>query len=144
MSDEVRMRNYRAQIEKKNEIEVRDISERHLEELQRMNDAHALRVASLRQAYDVQLSEEAESLLKKLEEIHTSNEERVGLEKRTAEEELMRTRNNNQKKLDDLRKKGELQLESLQNQFKASTDAMHEQAKKTARRERENLGHDPK
>src|SRR4051794_12187278 len=86
-ADEMRMRNYRAQTERRNDAELREIDTKHQEELGRVLGYQAEQMEQLRHSYDVKISEEAESQEQKLSEIRHSNGERLEVEKRAADEE---------------------------------------------------------
>lgn len=138
-ADEIRMRTYRLQLQGRQEAEVKEIRERHVDEVQRLMDTHRNQLESLHRAYDVQISEEAERLEEQLHRTRLTNEERVNLEKKQGEDELSKLKLANQQRLDAVRKNGDLQIEKLRKELQATTEAIHHQAKKSARRERGSL-----
>ena len=137
-SDELRLKNYRAVLERKNEIEVQDLNARHTDEMERISENQALQLESLRNAYDVKISSEAEILEDRLHQIRMTNEERIASEKRAGQDELNHIKSSHQARVEEYRKNSEAQIDELHRQLQNTSEVLHEQAKKTAKREREN------
>ena len=136
-TDEIRMKNYRAQVQNRNEMDMRELQEQHASEIQRSSENHNLQSENLRSAFDVQISEEGERLQDKLDQIRMQNEERVKLEQKAGEEELTHTKTANQKKIEEYKKNSAAQLDALRKQFQATAENLHEQAKRTTKRDKE-------
>src|SRR5437773_1724517 len=86
-TEELRLRNYKDQLQQKNELELREMQARHDEELQRRIENHTAQTDELRRDYDVQISDEAEQLEERLHQTRMSNEERISTEKKSADAE---------------------------------------------------------
>src|SRR5689334_12113938 len=87
VGDEIRLRAYRAQVERANDAHIREVEQEHLASIQRLNEDQEKQLASLRHAYDVKISEEGEALKDRLEKIHEANEQRIAVEKMSGEDE---------------------------------------------------------
>lgn len=135
-SEEIRLRNYRNQLEQRHEIAVRDILAHNADEIQKLTDNHTEQLNNLRHAYEVQISEEAEALEEKVHEIRLGNQGRVEMEKKTGDQEVEKMKSANKTKIEEYKKNADLQMETLHKQLQASSDALHEQSKKTAKREK--------
>lgn len=136
-TDELRIRQHRAQIQKREEMELRDKEARHQDAVQRLTDNQLDQLEKLKNAYEVRISEEAESLEQRLHEIRMSNEERIQAEKQAAEQELTKAKSANKKKIEEYQKNAEAQLDSLRKQYQASGDNLRKQARKTLKTEGE-------
>src|SRR4051812_1352519 len=88
IADEVRLKNYRSQIEQKNDIELRDLEARHAEDLQKVLETSNREAERLRRDYDVKISQEAEMLEEKLHQIRIKNEIQINAEKESGENEV--------------------------------------------------------
>jgi hypothetical protein len=139
-ADEMRMTNYRNLLEQKNDLQIKDIEDRHTQDVERITVSEADQMQNLRQAYNVKFSEEAEALEDKLAEVRNGNLERVAAEKRVGDAEVNKLKDANQQRIEEYKKISEMQIEQLHKNFKTTSDALHEQAKKTAKREREFAG----
>ncbi len=134
-SEEMRLKTYLTRIQQHNDLETRDTQAKHGEEIQRLNETFADQSKAIKEAYDVQISREAESLEEKLYETQTHNEARVELEKRTGDEELTKLKTQQQQRIDEYKKNSEAQMDSLRKQLQANADALHEKARKSAKKE---------
>lgn len=131
--DESRLRNQRAQIEQKNEIETRELQSQHDVSLTRMLDQHAFLLENLRRAYDVQISKEAQNLDERLTATRAQHEEKINEVKRAGESEVIKIQNQSQKRIDDATKSGESKLEETRKHFQSASDVVQAQYKKHAR-----------
>lgn len=136
-TEELRMKNYKTQLEKKNEIDLRDLQSRHADDVIRLSSTQTQQLEDLQNAYDIKISAEAEVLEEKLNQIRVSNEERVNQEKRLADQEIQKVKNNHQSELNHLKKKSEIQITDLHKQYQKTSAILHEQSKQTSKRERE-------
>jgi hypothetical protein len=139
-SEEMRLKTYLTHVQNRAELETRETEAKHGEQLQRLTENFQDRSKALKEAYDVQISREAESLEEKLHTTRMKNEERVETEKRAGEEEVAKVRTQQQQKVEEYRKNSEAQLDSLRKQLQASADALHEKARKSANREQKKEG----
>ena len=135
-TDELRMKNHRTQLENRNELELRSLRDRHSDDVQRMMEAQAFQRDNIKQAYEVQISQEAENLEQKLHETRMENEKRVDDEKRVADQEVTKIKTMNQQQIQEYKKNSEAQIEALKKQYMATAEALHNKAKQ-ARRDQE-------
>jgi hypothetical protein len=136
-NEEARMRNYRDQLLKRFELEIRDMEMRHQDEVVQMANSQAQTIENLRHAYDVRISEEGEALEEKLRQVKINSDERIEAEKRAGEAEFGKIRMGQQKRIEEYKKNADEQMAALQKRYQASTAQLHEQAKKTTRKEKE-------
>jgi hypothetical protein len=134
-TEEIRIRNYMTQLKQHEEIEVQDLEGKHQLELERLGDGSTHQIEELRKAYDVQISREAEGLEERLHQVRLSNEERVGAEKREGDAEVAKAHTQTQQRIAEYKKIGDAQLDALKKQFQASTETIHDRARKQARKE---------
>jgi len=80
-TEELRLKNYKSQVEARHEIDMRELEQKNAEDVQRLQENYVQQEAQLRNAYEVQISTEAEALDEKLQQTRFGNEERVGAEK---------------------------------------------------------------
>jgi hypothetical protein len=139
-TDEIRLRQYRTQMENRHEYAVKEMRDRQDHEIGKMFETFQDQKQSLENAYSVQISKEAENLEEKLQNVRVEQEARISTEKQAYERELQNMKLSQQKQIEDYRKQGEVQLEKLKRELQATSDQIHIQAKKTARREKETLG----
>jgi hypothetical protein len=136
-TEELRLRNYRASLQQKSDIENRELQARNVEEVQHLMDTHTVQMDELKRAYDVQISQEAEGLEEKLQKVRISGEDRVNLEKQVQEAELAKVKTSSQLKIEEYKKNSEVQIDKLRKDTQATTDLLHDKAKKATRKERE-------
>lgn len=137
-ADELRLRNYRTQLQRQHDLEVRELERKNADELQRLTEHSTTQLETLRQAYDVRISEEAESLEERLHQVRLNARERIAVEKEQAEEELRKTRTSHQQRLAEYKKNAEAQIDALRKQHQASAEAIHERSVKSAKRAERN------
>ena len=76
-ADEMRMRNYRAQVEARHEAEMREIELHNTDDVVKAQTADHEQMEQIKGAYDVEISKEAESLEGHLHDIREQNQERI-------------------------------------------------------------------
>lgn len=136
-TDQLRLQNYRTQIQNKNQADLRAMEDRHSDEIERKLEAQARQKETLQEAYNVEISREAESLEERLQQIRLTNERLVAEEKRSGEMELDKLRKSNQQRIQEYKKNSEAQMEALRKELQASTDYVRNQARKSAKRNTE-------
>lgn len=136
-AEELRLRNYRQQLQNRHELELRDMRDRQGDEVLRLHDNFNHQTETLREAYDVQISEEAEQLEDRLQQLRTSHAERVSSEKKAGDEEVSQLRAGNRQQVDETRKNGEAQIAALRKQYQDAADVLHKKARKSAKRDQE-------
>lgn len=132
-TDAIRLQNHRNQMERQHEMEMRDLKAKQNDEVARVLDNHAYQIENLKQGYEVQISAEGEALEEKLQKTRMRTEERLNEEKRMGEMELAKVRTANQQRIEEYKKNGEIQVEAVKKQLQATTETLHEKAKKSAR-----------
>ena len=138
-ADEIRMRNYRQQLERQNEIDIKDIDAKHVEQMQHLAEDHQIKSQSLKNGFDVRISEEAEALDDELQRVRRSNEERIITEKQAGDDELGRIRTANTDRLNEFKKNSEFQLEKLRRDLQMSAEAMKKQARPGGKKGKEGI-----
>ncbi len=136
-TDELRYRNYLAQLHQRGDMEVRELQSAHGEEVQHLLETEKAQMDDLHRDFDVRISQEAEKLDEHLQNIRMQNEERVGEQKRAADQELNQVRATSQQRIDEYKKNADAQLDSLRKQYLAASEAMHERYRKSAHKEKE-------
>lgn len=129
------MRNYRSQLQEKAKAEVRELEARHHEEVMSLVENHVTQVEAMRHAYDVQISEEATRLEEQLQDVRVNADLRVGAEKRNADKELTKLQRAHQQRIEEYKKNSDEQLQKLRKELQASTKALHEQARKSGKKD---------
>jgi hypothetical protein len=136
-TEELRLQNYKTQLQNRNEAEVRDIQAKHADEVQHMLLQEGEQIQEVKRAYEVQISQEAEELEDRLHNFRLSAEEKIENEKRTGEDELHKVQADYKHRIDEYRRSSEAQLETLRRNLLTASEDMHEKAKRSARSERE-------
>lgn len=136
-TDELRLKNYRDTLERRNDVEVRDIQAKHAQEIQKIIDHQTDQLEKMRAAYNVQISSEAATLDESLHETRIKNAQRVEEEKLAAEQNLAKLRAAHQERIEDYKQSSEAQYLALQKQLRTSAETLHEQSRKTARKQME-------
>ncbi len=139
-TEDLRLRNYRASIQQKNDIELREIQNRHDDDIQRVTDTQAQQMGDLKRAYEVQISQEAEHLEEKLHQARLTTEQRVEAEKKAAESQLSKLKAVHQQRIEDYKKNAEEELLRLRKTAQANAELIHDRERKLARKEREKEG----
>lgn len=135
--DDLRMQNYRNNMERKLESEVSELQSRHDQDIERLLENHAFQMEQLRNAYNVEISKEAEVLEERLHQVRTHGDVQVRAEKMAHEKELSQQKNAHQKQLDQYKKNSEAQIVEMRKQLQATTENLHAQAKKSLKKEKE-------
>lgn len=133
-SDELKMAQYRAQLERDNEAAIRDIKSKSAEEIQRTIDEKELMLGSMRNAYDLRISREAEVLEEELRKMRETQMERIETERKNAELEVEKIRMNNEQKIAHYKKNSESQIEEVRKEVERSTANLNDKYKKEAAR----------
>ena len=141
-ADEQRLKNYRNQVQRQHEIELKEIATNYDRDLEKLTQTKSMELEDVRSSYDVRISEEAESLDEKLQQIREDHEKRITLEKDTSDEELNKLKTANRLRIEDYKKNAELQVDSMKKELQENIELVHEQSKKAAKREREANLHD--
>ena len=136
-SDELRMQNYRSQLEKRNDMALEDLRVRYSEDTRTLSEDHVDRMTQLKKAYDLKISEEAEYLEDQLNSIRASARTRSEEEKRAGEEEINRLKSAHTARVEEYRRNSEEQLDKMRKEAKLQTEHLHEQTRKTAKKEKE-------
>lgn len=136
-SEALRMKNYRLQMQSHHDAQVREIQDKNSDEVQRLIENHAYQMDNLRNAYNVQISEEAEAMEQKLHDVRLKNEERLKEEKRIADDAVNQSRSASQKRIEEYRKNSEAQLAVARKEQQMAADNLHAQTKKAARAKKE-------
>jgi hypothetical protein len=134
-SEELRMKNYQTQLERKNDAEVRDLQSRHAEDVRKELEAEENQLTEMRRAFEVQISKEAESLADRLEQVRGENERTVTDEKLNHQREMTRLKESHKAQLDEYRKQAEDSIERTRKESQATSETIRKQARKTERRE---------
>ncbi len=133
-SDEIRLRNLRAQMQNRHDLQMREMEEKNQSSVQRLVENHTTQTEQLRNAFDVTISREAEALEQRLHEVRLHNDERIETEKQTGDQQLFKVKQANQQRIAEYKKNSEAQIESLRKQLQASAETLREQAKKQEQR----------
>jgi len=136
-TDEIRMKNHRTLVQNRNELELRDLSARHSDEVQQLVETQTSQLDNMRHAYDVQISQEGEVLGEKLADIRLGADERTQDEKKIHEQELTKIQRAHQSRVEEYRKNAEAQIQTIRREHQKNAEALHAQSIKSARRERE-------
>lgn len=134
-TDALRLQNYRARLQGDHETQVRELEERQLDSLNRIQENHTDRKESLVSAYNVEISKEAEQLEDRLTQIRAQNEQRVAEEKRIGDQELAKTKLSNQQRIDEYKKTAEKKLDAMRKELQANAENLRLQYKKSAKRQ---------
>ena len=135
--EEMKLQQFRATVERRNDIELKDLEQRHGAELKKLSETHADQMQRLKQAYDVEISEEAERLDAALHQNRMQNQQRMEAEKLNGDHEFNQARAAHHERIEEFRKNSEAQMGNMQKQLQASSTVLHEQSKKTARKQTE-------
>jgi hypothetical protein len=139
-SDELRMRNYRAQLQAQDDLEVRELQNRHNDEIQRLTEQNKAQTDQMRHDYEVRISQEGEALDERLQKVRLENDQQVAAENQKGQEELNQARTSNQQRVDEYKKNSDAKIEQMRKQYQLAAENLHDKAKKNERREREVSG----
>ncbi|MCM0606743.1 MAG: hypothetical protein KA715_11705 [Xanthomonadaceae bacterium] len=133
-SEEMQMAQYRAQLERENDAALREIKSKSAEEIQRTIDEKELMLGSMRNAYDLKISREAEILEEELTKMRQSQMNRIDLERKNAEAEVDKIKMNNEQRIAHYRKNSEIQIDEVRKETERSTNNLNDKYKKEAAR----------
>ncbi len=133
-TEDLRLKNVRTQMKNRHESELRDIEARNGTETQRLIENHAAQLGELKNAYDVQISQEAEHLEDRLSQVRAGNADRVAMEKHAGDQEVEKVQKANQDKIEEYRKNGEAKLQNVRKDLQLQAEVLHNQEKEEARR----------
>lgn len=139
-TEEVRMRNYENQLKNRHEENVRDLRDRHEDDVGRMLGHYAEQKEGLVAAYEVKISEEAERLEDQLSQMRIKHDERVQAEKQNQDVELQNIKTAHQKRVEEYKKNNEIVVDKMRRQLQAQSDHLHAQARKTEKKEKGGTG----
>lgn len=131
-SDEFKLRSYRDQLEVRHEQALKDQEMKHAEEITELLTFQKNQKDQLEKDFDVQISSEAEQLQNQLYTIRNRNQASLEEEQQKGEIELNKAKTINQQRVEEYRKNSEAQLDALRKQLQASTEELHEKARRTA------------
>jgi hypothetical protein len=132
--EELRLKNLRTQMNNRHNNEVREIQNRQDSETQRLVENHAQSLETLKDAYAVQISKEAESLETRLMETRSNNEARVAAEKRAGDDEVRKLQAANEEKLGEYKKNGAARMEAARKDLQVQAEALHQREIAEARK----------
>ncbi len=136
-TDELRLRNYRSQLERRNDAEVRTLERKHADDMQRLMERGADQVKQLHDAYQVQISQEAGNMEDHLSQLRIESQKRLEEEKQRADAELQKLKTADRKKIEEFKRNSAARIDSLRKELQANEASLHEQARKNAKKERE-------
>ena len=136
-TDELRTKNYRAQMQQTADLETRELEAKHNQDIERLNSNFKDQYQDLKHAYDIAISQEAEALEEKLHQVRDSTDEKVSSEKKLQEDELTKIKTVNQQRIDEYKKNADAQLDQIRKQYQASSEDLHTKAKKDMKKEKE-------
>ncbi len=134
-SDSIRYKNYLSQLERQQDAELRDQQDQHKEKITRMVDSHDHQEDNIKKDYQVQISQEAEALERKLALTRERNDILISQERSRGEKEADRIRTQYQQKIENERKLGDEQLSRMQEYYKKAAEEQHRQFAKDKSRQ---------
>jgi len=134
-SDATRYQNYLSQLERQQDATIQDVQEQHKDKLSHLVDGNNRQQTQMEKDYDIQISNEAESLGKKLALTREKNELAIAQERERGEKEAEQIKAQYQQKIEIEKKTGDEQLTKLQNYYKKAADELHRQFTKEQTRE---------
>ena len=134
-TDAIRYQNYLSQMERQQDAELRDVEEDHKEKLTHLVDGHGTQENQIQKDYHIQISDEAETMEKKLALTRERNNILISQERDRGEKESDRIRTQYQQKIESEKKVGDEQLARMQDYYKKSAEELHRQYTKEQARE---------
>lgn len=134
-ADATRYMNYLAQLERQQDAEVRDHEDQHKEKVTRLVDTHQHQESQLRNDYNVKISDEAETMEKKLALTRERNNILIFQERERGEKESDRIRTQYQQKIENEKRVGDEQLARMQEYYKKAAEELQRQHLKNQVRE---------
>lgn len=129
-ADQIRYQSYLAQMERQQDADIKDKEDTHRERLVRLNDIQESQSQGLKKDYDVKISQEAETLEKKLNMVRDRNSVLVQQEQEQGERAADKMRSSYQQKIEQEKRVGDEQIARLQQYYKKATDDLHRQYEK--------------
>jgi hypothetical protein len=134
-ADSQRYSNYLTQLEKQQEADLREQEASHKEKITRLVDDHQAREGQIKKDYQVQISDEAETLERKLTLMRERNDILITQERERGDKEADRVRSQYQQKIDQEKRIGDEQLGRLQEYYKKAADELNRQHHRNQTRE---------
>ena len=128
--DEIRYRSYLNQMERDQDSQIKEKEDSHREKLSNIILNHEDESKMLHKDYDVKISEEAETLERKLGMIRDRNQIISNQERENGEREADKVHNQYAQKIEQEKKVGDEQIARLQGYYKKASDEMHTQFEK--------------
>lgn len=132
--EEMRLRAYREGLGIRNDRELREMETQHRERLSAMVENQNKQVDTLKEAYNVQISREAERMAEKLDEVRYENERALAAEKALGDEEVRKARERTQAKIEQIQKNQEAEVERMEQALKEKSDLINKQGMTEERR----------
>ena len=129
MVDSVKTESFRTeqlknQLEARQDRELKEIKEKHKNELEKTIEGHNVAKRDLEGAYSVQLSNIKDEQEKKLGDIRSQNNKVLDSEKQNGDDEVEKTRNRYQEQIARYRENAEKQMEDIRSKNEANRQAM--------------------
>lgn len=129
MVDSIRTENLRIeqaklQLEHQQERDLKELREKHHNELERMIEGQKLVKDDLEKAYEVNISTTRDDHEKKLSEVRASNSKMIEDEKMKGDEEVEKTRSRYQEQIAHYRENSEKALEDLRRKHDSSAETI--------------------
>ncbi len=106
-------KGYRRQAEYKHEMEVKDIEARYEQDSKKLIENKTAEFNNLKKDFDVKISAEGEKRETQLRALRETHEKELEQERRANDEDLMKVRIANRERIDEYKKRGIFQVESL-------------------------------
>ncbi len=136
-SEEIKLQNYKAQIDSRFRTEIQDSEDRHMDNLVKQAERQESQIEGLKSDFEVRISKEAEQLEEALLARKASNEEKVQALKDEGESALQKTKKFYEDRLNEIKREGEQRVTKERAEFEANSKLLHEMAKKDARKKME-------
>jgi hypothetical protein len=133
--EDLKLKNLRSQTQTRHRSELREIEERNQSELARTMESFEEANSKLKEAYEVQISQEGAQLEERLANVRERNEARINSEKNQGDQEVAKIKTANQERISEYQKAGDAQIEKLKQRLQAQTEALHEKEKQEARKQ---------
>jgi hypothetical protein len=134
-SDSQRYASYLNQLERQQDADLRDREVSHKEKVTRMVDDHGSKESSMKKDYDVKISQEADTLERKLALTRERNNILITQERERGEKEADRIRTQYQQKIEQEKRIGDEQLARQQEYYKKAGAELQRQHNRSQIRE---------
>ncbi len=128
--DDSQLRAYNQNLKQKYAVEKNEIEARGQNEIVDTVAQSQKKISEMRNAYEVQISAEAEHLDERLASIRQNNQKRIDEERQKNDIEYEKLRLANQKRIDEYRKNADVKLEEVRREYQEAMAQTHEQAKR--------------